>query len=55
MYFNWLRQQDFEVGKEGTTYYPKATRDQSINNLFKATDHIRDGAGTEMESLFFES
>lgn len=55
IYFNWLWQQDFEVGIEGTTYYPKATKDQSINNLFKATDQIRDGTGIEMKSLFFES
>lgn len=55
IYFNWHGQQDFEVGIEGTTYYPKATKDQSINNLFKATDQSRDGAGIEMKSLFFES
>lgn len=55
IYFNWHGQQDFEVGIEGTTYYAKATKDQSINNWFKATDQSRDGAGIEMKSLFFES
>lgn len=55
IYFNWLWQQDFEVGMEGTTYNPKATKDQGINNLFTATDQIPDGAGIQIKSLFFES
>ena len=43
VYLNWLQQQDFEAGIEGTTYYPRAAENQSINNLLKTEDHISDG------------
>lgn len=44
VYLNWLQQQDFEAGIEGSTYYPRAAEDQSINNLLKTKDHISNGA-----------
>ena len=44
VYLNWLQQQDFEASIEGTTYYPRAAENQSINNLLKTEDHISDGA-----------